>query len=445
MSKPSVVVSCPADTYSGYGARSRDFVQALIDTGKYDVSILSQRWGNTRFGYLKDHGEEDLESRLIYQITQQPDIWIQITIPNEYQRVGKYNIGVTAGIETNLCDPSWIDGVNRMDLVLASSYHTKSVLENSNWEVADKNNPNNKRALTISTKIEVLFEGLRLDKYYNIKQEERTELSEYLDTIPESFCYLTMGHWMQGALGEDRKNSPYTIKSFLETFKNKRDKPALILKSHTSTTSILDRQRMLENIDKVRSSVRGALPNIYLIHGEVDDKEINELYNHPKVKAFVSLTKGEGFGRPFLEFGSIGKPIIASGWSGHMDFLNRDYVRFVRGELDKVHSSAVVKNLILAESSWFRPNDLDVARAYKEVIKKYKKHLQLAKRQASNIRRNFSYEKMLETLDNLLSQYVPDFPKQIELSLPKLDLPKLQRIGGEDKKEITLPKLEKLL
>ena len=445
MSKPSVVVSCPADTYSGYGARSRDFVQALIDTGKYDVSILSQRWGNTRFGYLKDHGEEDLESRLIYQITQQPDIWIQITIPNEYQRVGKYNIGVTAGIETNLCDPSWIDGVNRMDLVLASSYHTKSVLENSNWEVADKNNPNNKRALTISTKIEVLFEGLRLDKYYNIKQEERTELSEYLDTIPESFCYLTMGHWMQGALGEDRKNLPYTIKSFLETFKNKRDKPALILKSHTSTTSILDRQRMLENIDKVRSSVRGALPNIYLIHGEVDDKEINELYNHPKVKAFVSLTKGEGFGRPFLEFGSIGKPMIASGWSGHMDFLKRDYVRFVRGRLDKVHSSAVVKNLILAESSWFRPNDLDVARAYKEVIKKYKKHLQLAKRQASNIRRNFSYEKMLETLDNLLSQYVPDFPKQIELSLPKLDLPKLQRIGGEDKKEITLPKLEKLL
>ena len=202
---------------------------------------------------------------------------------------------------------------------------------------------------------------------------------------------------------------------------------------------------MLENIDKVRSSVRGALPNIYLIHGEVDDKEINELYNHPKVKAFVSLTKGEGFGRPFLEFGSIGKPMIASGWSGHMDFLKRDYVRFVRGRLDKVHSSAVVKNLILAESSWFRPNDLDVARAYKEVIKKYKKHLQLAKRQASNIRRNFSYEKMLETLDNLLSQYVPDFPKQIELSLPKLDLPKLQRIGGEDKKEITLPKLEKLL
>ena len=445
MNKPTVVVSCPADTYSGYGGRSRDFVQALIDTGKYEVRILSQRWGNTRFGYLNDHGEEDLASRLIYELKEQPDIWIQITIPNEFQKVGKFNIGVTAGIETNLCHASWIDGCNRMDLVLASSNHAKNVLEGSKYEVTDRNNPNVKRPLEIKTKIEILFEGLRLDKYYNIKKEEKTELSEYLDTIPETFCYLAMGHWMQGALGEDRKNLPYTIKSFLETFKNKQNRPALILKSHTSTTSILDRDRMLENINKVKQTVKGAIPNIYLIHGEVDDAEINELYNHPKVKALVSLTKGEGYGRPFLEFGAIGKPIIASGWSGHVDFLKSDFVRFVTGTLEKVHPSSVVKDLILPEASWFRPNDLDVARSYKEVIKKYKKFLNLAKRQASHIKRNYSYEKMVETLSNYMTQYVPDFPSQIELNLPKLDLPKLEKIDGETKKEITLPKLEKLL
>jgi len=108
MSKPTLVVSCPIDTYSGYGARSRDFVQSIIDTDKYDVKILSQRWGNTRFNYLKDHNNTSLSSRTISQLAQQPDIWIQITVPNEFQKVGKYNIGVTAGIETTLCDSSCI-------------------------------------------------------------------------------------------------------------------------------------------------------------------------------------------------------------------------------------------------------------------------------------------------------------------------------------------------
>ena len=253
-----------------------------------------------------------------------------------------------------------------------------------------------------------------------------------------------MGHWMQGILGEDRKNIGYTIKTFLETYKNKMNRPALILKSHTSTTSILDRERMLDKIEQVRSTVKGALPNIYLIHGEVDDAEINELYNHSKVKAFVSLTKGEGFGRPFLEFSVIGKPIIASNWSGHTDFLKPENVRFVGGTLENVHKSAAVKNLILEEARWFKPDDTDVARAYKEVQKHYKKYLGMAKKQSSYVKRNFSYEKMVDTLSNLMTQYVPDFPKQVDLNLPKLNLPKLKKLGGDTKPKVTLPKLEKL-
>ena len=444
MSKPTVVVSCPADTYSGYGGRSRDFVQALIDLDKYDIKILSQRWGNTRFGYLKDHGEEDLYSRLIYNLDKQPDIWIQITIPNEFQKVGKFNIGVTAGIETNLCDPSWLQGGNNMNIIFASSNHAKEVLENAKYEMTDKNNPNNKQILKLNTKIEVLFEGLRLDKYFKTDSKDKTKLSDYLDTIPESFCYLCMGHWMQGDLGEDRKNIGYTIKSFLETFKNQKDKPALILKSHTSTTSILDRERMLDKIEQVRKTVKGALPNIYLIHGEVDDKEINELYNHPKVKAFISLTKGEGFGRPFLEFGAVGKPIIASHWSGHTDFLREENVRYVTGTLDKVHKSASIKNLILEEASWFKPDDIDVARAYKDIRKNYKRWMKMARSQSSHIRRNFNYEKMVETLSDLMVRYVPDMPKQVELTLPKLNLPKLKKIGEDSAPKVTLPKLQKL-
>ena len=166
MNKPLAVVSCPIDTYSGYGARSRDFVKALIKVKpEWDVKIISQRWGNTKFGYLGDHNEDDLISRIIPNVTSKPNVWIQITVPNEFQPVGEFNIGVTAGIETSVCDPSWIQGGNNMDVIFVSSNHAKDVLENSKFEMADKNNPNNKQMLQLNTKVEVLFEGIRLEAY----------------------------------------------------------------------------------------------------------------------------------------------------------------------------------------------------------------------------------------------------------------------------------------
>ena len=103
MNKNTFFISAPVDTYSGYGARSRDLVRAIINQGKYDVKILSQRWGNTRFGYLKDHNDTEISSRIVSKVNTQPDIWMQISVPNEFQPMGKFNIGVTAGIETTIC------------------------------------------------------------------------------------------------------------------------------------------------------------------------------------------------------------------------------------------------------------------------------------------------------------------------------------------------------
>jgi hypothetical protein len=127
--KKTCIISCPIDTYSGYGARSRDLAKALINLyPDWDIKLLSQRWGNTRFGYLLDHNESDLVSRLIGSFEGTPDVWIQITIPNEFKASGKYNIGITAGIETTVADYTWIQGCNRMNLVLVSSKHSKDVL-----------------------------------------------------------------------------------------------------------------------------------------------------------------------------------------------------------------------------------------------------------------------------------------------------------------------------
>ena len=419
MSKPLFIISCPVDTYSGYGARARDIVKAIIATDRYDVKLLSQRWGNTRFGYLEDHKEEDLINRIIPHVQKKPDYWMQITVPNEFQKVGKYNIGCTAGMENTIVAPQWIEGVNRMDVVFTSSKHSKVVFESTAYDTEDKVTKQ-KGQLKCTTPIEIIFEGVDVEKYFITKS--KIDLS----SIPEEFCYLLVGHWMQGEFGEDRKNVGYTIKTFLETFKNKQKMPALILKTSMVNSSIIDRERILERIDIIRKTVNGGkLPNIYLLHGELSDENMNYLYNHPKVKCMVSHTKGEGFGRPLLEFTTTGKPVIASGWSGQVDFLDLDKSILIGGTLENVHDSAVQKDMILKEGKWFKPNDLEVARAWKETYKHYKKFVVPAKKQKARTLKEFKLTDMFELVDNRLKELLPEFPQEVELKLPKLELPKL--------------------
>ena len=424
----SLVISAPVNTYSGYGARSRDVVKALIQTGKYDITLLSQRWGNTRTGYLADHNEDEILSLIVPKLEFKPDVWIQISVPNEFQAIGKYSIGITAGIETTLCDGSWLEGINRMDLTLVSSEHAKNVFLGTKLDAFDERTKQKIKEVKVEKPIEVLFEGIDLEKYLTVNKQ--SDLYTSISSIKESFCFLSVGHWMQGDFGEDRKNIGYTIKTFLETYKNpafkSKSTPALILKTHQVGTSIMDRDKILDKIAAIRKTVSGTLPNIYLLHGEVTDEEMSDLYNHPKVMAYVSHTKGEGFGRPLLEFAATGKPVIASGWSGQIDFLNREDSILLGGTLQKVHPTAVQKNMILSDALWFRPNDSDVSKAYKQITKHYKKAQENAKRQARKIKLEWTFDKMVELLDSILDKNLPEFPKEIKLTLPKLELPKLK-------------------
>ena len=293
MNKDIMVISAPVDTYSGYGARARDLIKAIINLDRYEIKILSQRWGNTRYGYLKDHNDTELSSRIVDKLQSKPDIWIQITVPNEFQPMGKYNIGVTAGIETTICHGSWLEGCNRMNLVITSSQHSKNVFEKTVFEKINNQTKQKEGDLKVTTPVEVLLEGADLSKYFVTKVNSNIEIVKSIDSIKESFCYLSVGHWMQGNFGEDRKNIGYLIKAFTEVFKNKMKKPALILKTQKVGSSIIDQEYLLRQINAIRRETKGTLPKVYILHGEISDYEMNQLYNHPKVKAMVSFTKGE--------------------------------------------------------------------------------------------------------------------------------------------------------
>jgi hypothetical protein len=429
--KPVFVISCPIDTYSGYGARSRDIVKAIIKTDKYDVKILPQRWGATPWGFIEDHKNEwgFLQLHILTEpkLTQQPEIWAQITIPNEFTPVGKYNIGITAGIETTAVKGEWVEGCNRMNLVITSSEFAKKTFESMNYEVKNKQGQT-QGVLKLTTPIEVIFEGANTDLYKVIEQNQIKTIN--LDSIKESFAYLFVGHWTQGDFGEDRKNVSLLVKAFYETFKNKKNKPALILKTSGAGSSYMDRDTILKKINQIKKSVNSKdLPSIYLLHGDFSDSEVNELYNHSKVKAMVSLTKGEGFGRPLLEFSLTKKPIIASGWSAHAEFLSPEFTVALKGEVKPVGASAI-NDWVIKDSQWFNVDPAQVGHYLKDMFENYKKYTDGAKRQAFRSKTEFSWDKMFEKVDQVLTERIPEFPKEVQLQLPKLnkiELPKLKK------------------
>lgn len=425
--KNTFYISCPIDTYSGYGARSRDFVKALIKSENYDVKILSQRWGNTRKGFLDDFEEwEFLKDHIVPNLTEKPDIWCQITVPNEFQPVGQYNIGLTAGIETTQCAPQWIEGCNKMNLILTSSKHSKGVFEQTAYQVENKQT-GEKQELKLTTPVEVLIEGANLDVYKPLKEPMTNDkLFKSIDGIPEKFAYLFVGHWLQGEMGEDRKNVGLLVKAFYEVFKNKSNAPALILKSSCGKGSHMDRREIMRRIDTIRKSLNAKIiPNVYLIHGDLSDVEMNEIYNHPKIKSMVSATKGEGFGRPLLEFALTGKPVIASGWSGQVDFLNPQFNVLIGGNLTDIHPSAQQKDMLIEGSKWFSVDHGQLGNALVSVKKDYKQWHTKGKKYTSKLKKNFSFDSMKSQLLDILDKRI-DVPKTIKLDLPKRKQPKLE-------------------
>jgi glycosyltransferase involved in cell wall biosynthesis len=440
MNKPVLLLMAPVQTVSGYGARGRDLASALIEMDKYDVKIWPTRWGATPMNALdmENPKHQAIQNCILAQpnLPTQPEVFIQLTVPNEFQRLGKYNIGITAGIETTLASGPWIEGCNRMDLVLISSEFSKKVFQDSAWQRMDQQTQQVLGELKLEKPIEVLMEGVNLDVYKKLSTAEvslsDSKLVKDLNNIKESFAFLFVGHWLNGDFGQDRKNVATLIQSFLVAFKGKtsQNRPALILKTSHTDFSPLDRSELLKKLDVLYKGVGGTnLPNIYLVHGDLTDEEMNLLYNHPKVKAHVTFTKGEGFGRPLAEASLSGKPIIASNWSGHLDFLK--HAILLPGSLNNVHPSAAWNDVILQDSQWFDADPEQGAAAMRHVFENYKDLDVMTKKQASFVKKEFSYENMAAILKKYLDQYVPEMPVFQPLKMPtlkKIELPKLTKL-----------------
>jgi len=440
--KPICIVTAPVATRSGYGAHSRDICRALIKLDKYDIKIWNVRWGATPMNALNqdDPNDKVIIDRLIDNpnLPKQPELHIHIVIPNEFHAMGKYNIGITAGLEMTACPAEWLQGMNRMNMNIVPSKFVKDTMNSITFDITDDKTQQKKGELKNEKPIEVLFEGTDTNIFKKTNEFSK-QLVDEMKTVEESFNFLYVGHWLQGDLGKDRKDTGMMLKVFLESFKNMKKKPGLIMKTSGAGFSILDREEILNKVNSIKKTVTGDLPNVYVIHGDFTDSEMNDLYNHPKVKVHMTLTHGEGFGRPLLEASISQKPVIAPNWSGHLDFLHKNSAVLLGGELTPVEKGSVPDDMLIEGSQWFTVNYQETSTVIKDVYKNYKKYTLNAKKLGIVNKSKFSLDAMTKELGKLLDKYVPEFPEEVQLNLPKL-----KKVGSTEPPKIKLPKLKKV-
>ena len=450
--KKLIVMVAPFNTRSGYGDHARSIFYSIMDRDDVDIKCIDVKWGNTPRNHLRPEvpRHKKLLDAFVNQqdIKQQPDVYIDIRIPNEFGSGGKFNIGITAGVETNVVSPEFLAGMNNMNLNIVPSEFTADTFKKCSYDQM-KDMPDGTKQKTgqvsLQKPIAVLFEGVDTNVYKPLEPKDITSgFSKELDElIKEDFAYLHVGQWTRGKYGEDRKNIPLMIKCFLQSFTNHPNPPALVLKTSGADFSILDREETIKKIEDIKKQFASAdtLPSIYLIHGDLTIKQMSHLYNNPKIKCFISCTHGEGFGRPLLEASCCGLPVIASNWSGHLDFLDENDSLLITGQLKEVPEDQIWKPIIVKPSKWFHVAETDVIRKIRMFHKKYRIFNKKGKRLGKKNHREFSLEKMAIRFNKVLDDVLKQIPSAMSLKLPKL-----KKVGGKPKADTTikLPKLKKI-
>lgn len=405
--KPVLLFKGPIASRSGYGDHCRGIVKVLMTYDRFDLRIDPDSWGSTPLTALDDGSplSERIKKCILREpLHERPEAHMHVSLPNAFQPRGRFNVGITAGIETTVPHVDWIKGLNRMDVSFVPSNFSKDVFRQVVF--IEKRADGGQEQVRMTRPIEVVFEGVDT-AVFRKTDEPCIEIDRPLAHIPESFCFLMVGHWLQGQLGADRKDIGMLVKVFCEVFRQRQNAPALILKTSGPAFSKLDKERILREIHLIRSAIGGTgLPNVYLVYGDLTPTAMNRLYNHPKVKVHVSFTHGEGYGRPLLEATLSGKPLLTTDWSGHKDFLPPDLANLLPGEVRQVHPSAV-NRWTLKESRWFVADYAVAAQKLNDMFVNYPEYVPRAEMLRRQNAEHFTSENEAKLFFQLLRKHLP--------------------------------------
>jgi glycosyltransferase involved in cell wall biosynthesis len=384
----SVVLRGPILTQSGYGVHGRQVVKWLLRRPDIDVRFIATPWGDTPW-IINPDACDGLAGKIM-QRTAGPnaavgtDVSLQLQLPNEWDpKLSRVNVGITAAVETDRCHPDWIAACNAMHSVIVPSQHVKQCLSNSG---------------NVTRPIIVIPESY----------SEACAAPELptLDDFPTPFNFLVFGQLTGNNPNSDRKNTFFTIKWLCEAFKNDKD-VGIIVKTNAGRNSKIDRNLVINLMKQLLSEVRrGPNPRFYLLHGDMSDQEVAALYRHKQVKALVALTRGEGYGLPILEAAASGLPVIATGWSGHLDFLKHGKFISVYYQLGELHPSRVDNKIFMKGARWANPSEED----FKKRVLKFRDSSSVPKEWALDLQKKvvdlYSHERVCQLYDAALKEVI---------------------------------------
>jgi len=387
--KKRVLIRAPLLTISGYGVHARQIFEWAISRSDFDVYVQPLQWGVTPW-LINPDSKDGIVGEIMKRVVDPAkeskfDITFQVQLPNEWDpNLGKFNVGITAAVETDICHKDWIHACNRMDAIIVPSTHTKNVLLNSGE--------------TLNKPLFVVPEAF----HSSISQQDVTNID--LDFTTD-FNFLVFGQITGNNPENDRKNLFYTIKWICEEFKNDKN-VGLVIKTNSGRATKIDKAMTTRLIRNLLTEIRGksVFPKTYLLHGNMSENEVAGLYRNNKIKALVSLTRGEGFGLPLLEAAASGLPVIATAWSGHTDFLNHGKYVSIDPKLTPVHKSRIDGKIFIQGSKWAEVSESEVKQKLRKFYEKPSMPQQWANELSTVIKQKYSIEAIKTHLDSVLSE-----------------------------------------
>ena len=387
----TILVKGPALSRSGYGEQTRFALRALrAYESRFNILLVNIPWGQT--GWIAESGEERdwydqiLAKGHVHMQQQLPvDISLQVTIPNEWEKIAPINIGYTAGIETTKVAPHWIEKSRLMDKIIVVSNHSKNVFNNTVYQ-GQIEQTGEEVEFRNQTPIEVVN--------YPVRSLKKENLDIKLDYDFNFLAVAQMG---------PRKNIPNTVYWFIDEFHN--EEVGLVLKTNIRNCSTQDCANTKQQLKSIIDQYPDRKCKIYLLHGDLTLEEMNSLYANKNIKSFVTFTHGEGFGMPIFEAAYHGLPVIAPAWSGQNDFLfapvksgkqKKAKLRplFCKAEYSivKVPKDVVWDGVITEDSGWCEVSGKSARKSMRDMYENYSKYKGMATKLNKHLIQNFTEE-----------------------------------------------------